>query len=381
MYVDVGLAAFFVLVGVISTATQPVTEQLHEPRALDYAMAILTAAPIAFRRKVPLLALVVSCAAVFVLVTTHGPEGTSPIGVAVLVYSVAAWAPMRRAGVGLGVLVLTLIGMGLLGDGALSGVDVAFSIGLFSIVWSGGVAMRARRDAADARVREATEQFEIATQRSMRAVAEERLRIAQELHDVVAHSISVIAVQSGVATHFLDENPDETRAALDAIGRTSRATLGELRRLLGVLRGDDGHRSHAPAPTLGEVPDLVDEMRALGLPITLEVAGEGDAEHRAIEMSAYRVVQEALTNVLKHAGPTTRVTVRVAHRDDGIDVWVEDDGRGAGVAAHSIADQSSHHGLIGMRERVDVWGGELRSGPRPGGGFTVHANFPFEDAS
>jgi signal transduction histidine kinase len=201
------------------------------------------------------------------------------------------------------------------------------------------------------------------------------------LHDVVAHSISVIAVQSGVATHFLDEKPDETRAALDAIGRTSRATLGELRRLLGVLRGDDGHRSHAPAPTLGEVPDLVDEMRALGLPINLEVAGEGDAEHRAIEMSAYRVVQEALTNVLKHAGPTNRVTVRVAHRDDGIGVWVEDDGRGAGIAANSIADQSGHHGLIGMRERVDVWGGELRSGPRPGGGFMVHANFPFEEAS
>jgi len=122
-------------------------------------------------------------------------------------------------------------------------------------------------------------------------------------------------------------------------------------------------------------------MRALGLPINLEVAGEGDAEHRAIEMSAYRVVQEALTNVLKHAGPTNRVTVRVAHRDDGIGVWVEDDGRGAGIAANSIADQSGHHGLIGMRERVDVWGGELRSGPRPGGGFMVHANFPFEEAS
>ncbi|MCB0993709.1 MAG: sensor histidine kinase, partial [Acidimicrobiales bacterium] len=226
----------------------------------------------------------------------------------------------------------------------------------------------------------ATQRAEVSMQRAARAVAEERLRIAQELHDVVAHSISVIAVQAGVGSHFLDDSaPAEARDALDAISQTSRATLAELRRLLGVLRGEDGAPSRQPAPTLSDIGELVERTRELGVPVTLDVRGTPDAEHRAVEMSAYRVIQEALTNVIKHAGETRRVEVTVAHRRDGLDVEVADDGRG--LAQPTSSDlPSGQHGLLGMRERVEVWGGTLDAGPRPGGGFTVRATFPYEPA-
>lgn len=380
---DVALALGFAIVCVISVNTQTITDELHEAGPGDLALAVLVAAPIAVRRRFPLSALSFSCVAIFVLVVSNAPEGATPLAVGVLVYSIAAWAPLPRAIAGLGILCSTLIALRMFG-GHLTFVDVGFNFAMYAIVWAVGVAVRARRESTAARLREANERAEMLAQRSARAVAEERLRIAQELHDVVAHSISVIAVQAGVGTHFLDERPDESRAALEAIGRTSRATLGELRRLLGVLRGDDGDRSHAPAPTLDDLPALIEEMRALGLPITYEIDGEPDADHRAIEMSAYRVVQEALTNVVKHAGPTSRVVVRIDHRPDHLRVRIEDDGRGAAVPAISVDAPgdlpSGHHGLLGMRERVDVWGGELTSGPRPTGGFAVCATFPFEAA-
>ena len=159
-------------------------------------------------------------------------------------------------------------------------------------------------------------------------LAEERLRIAQELHDVVAHSMSVIAVQAGVGAHVLADRPDQARAALDAISATSRGTLKEMRRLLGVLRDSDGERDHAPAPGLADVPHLVDDVRKAGVPVTLNVEGASVCANGGVELSAYRVVQEALTNVIKHAGPTTRVDVNVQYLPGSLAVEVVDDGRG-----------------------------------------------------
>ncbi len=237
-------------------------------------------------------------------------------------------------------------------------------------------------------MREADERAEVEHQRAARAIAEERLQIAQELHDVVAHSMSVIAVQAGVGAHVLDDRPEQARAALDAISETSRGTLRELRRLLGVLRDDDGERSHAPAPALADLPALVDDVRAAGVPVTLTVTGEpnADAIEPGVELSAYRVVQEALTNVLKHAGPTNRVDVTIGHRPGSLTVEVVDDGRGAAAlaalgrsAAGSKATNGTGggHGLLGMRERVEVWGGDLKTGPAAGGGYRVRAVLPY----
>jgi signal transduction histidine kinase len=214
-------------------------------------------------------------------------------------------------------------------------------------------------------------------QSAARAVAEERLRIAQELHDVVAHSMSVIAVQAGVGAHVLDDRPEHARAALDAISSIARGTLTEMRRLLGVLRDGDGERSHAPAPGLAELPQLVEDVRAAGVPVTLTVTGcaDGTASNAGVELSAYRVVQEALTNVLKHAGPTEHVEVLIGHAPGSLAVEVVDDGRGAA----SVNGAPGGHGQLGMRERVTLWGGELSVGPIPGGGYRVKALLPFGD--
>lgn len=194
-------------------------------------------------------------------------------------------------------------------------------IAIFTAWWTIGIALRARRQTLEARVREAEERANVERQSAARMLAEERLRIAQELHDVVAHSMSVIAVQAGVGAHVLDQHPDQARAALEAISTTSRGTLTEMRRLLGVLRDDEGERSHAPAPGLGDLPSLIEEVRRAGVPVTLTMAGidvspdHGTAEcaHAGVELSAYRVVQEALTNVIKHAGVTSKVDVAVRY--------------------------------------------------------------------
>ncbi|HEX6658975.1 MAG TPA: ATP-binding protein, partial [Ilumatobacter sp.] len=160
---------------------------------------------------------------------------------------------------------------------------------------------------------------------------------------------------------------------------TSRGTLTELRRLLGVLRDSDGVRSHAPAPGLSDLPHLVDDVRTAGVPATLHVEGHPGPVQAGVELSAYRIVQEALTNVIKHAGKPTRVDVTVRYSPYALTVEVVDDGRG--VAAQSRngdpAPDGSGHGVIGMRERVDVWGGELTVGPAPGGGYRVRAQLPY----
>ncbi len=182
---------------------------------------------------------------------------------------------------------------------------------VFTVAWAFGIALRARRETLESRLREAEERANVERQSTARVLAEERLRIAQELHDVVAHSMSVIAVQAGVGAHVLADRPDQARAALDAISATSRGTLTEMRRLLGVLRDSDGERDHAPAPGLADVPHLVDDVRNAGVPVTLNVEGSSVCVNAGVELSAYRVVQEALTNVMKHAGAATRVDVNV----------------------------------------------------------------------
>jgi signal transduction histidine kinase len=214
-------------------------------------------------------------------------------------------------------------------------------------------------------------------------VAAERLRIARELHDVVAHAMSVIAVQSGMGAHVIDTQPEEARRALANIEATSRSGLAELRRLLGVLRDDDADTGDgagtrrpalAPAPGLGELDALVARASEAGLPV--EVAIEGDARPLppGVDLAAYRIVQEALTNVVKHAGEATaRVTVRYGEAE--VDLEIVDDGRGRAAAAGGTPGANGH-GIAGMRERATIYNGTLDAGPRPEGGFRVAARLP-----
>jgi signal transduction histidine kinase len=207
-----------------------------------------------------------------------------------------------------------------------------------------------------------------------RAVQRERGRIARELHDVVAHTMSVMVVQAGAARRVMRKRPDDAEDALVAIEDAGRQGLAEMRRLLGVLRHEDERNlTLAPQPSLQYVDELVARSVEAGVNVELEIEGAPRPLPAGVDLSAYRIVQEALTNVLKHAGGAARACVQVRYRPESVEVEVFDDGRG--VAADP-ASNGEGHGLVGMRERVALFGGELRVGPRRGGGFSVKARLP-----
>jgi hypothetical protein len=252
--VDGVLAAVFTLVGVATVFLQDihdgerlVGDGYREPGALAVVTALATCAPIVIRRRWPLVALVISSLGILVHFLVSWPGGLLPLAALLLTYTVGAWCPLREAVAGLGIVVTTIVVLGITDSPGLDTVDVIGVLAQFAAAWAIGVAMRNRRAAADALVRQADERAEAERQGAARVLAEERLRIAQELHDVVAHSMSVIAVQAGAGAHVIDERPEQARAVLETISATSRGTLTEMRRLLGVLRDGDGARTHVPA--------------------------------------------------------------------------------------------------------------------------------------
>lgn len=381
--VDVVLAMMFAGFGASTVWSQELIAGMRQPDGLALALVLIATAPIAFRRRAPLLALSLSSAATWWLVLAGFPEGLLPFALLLLTFSVAASSQLRSAIAGLAIVWTLAVALRIGNPPGFDGFALGLNLAFNSIAWGAGLAVRARRETVEATLREAVERANLERQQSARMVAEERLRIAQELHDVVAHSMSVIAVQAGVGAHVVDHRPDQAKVALEAISTTARSTLAEMRRLLGVLRDGDGNRSHAPAPALSDVASLIDDVRAAGVPISLVVVGEPEPLSAGVELSAYRIVQEALTNVIKHAGPLTRVDVRLTYTADQISVEVSDDGRGA-AAPHldrggaGIGGQRGEggHGLLGMRERVELWGGTLETGPASGGGYRVGATLP-----
>lgn len=210
------------------------------------------------------------------------------------------------------------------------------------------------------------------------AVMSERTSIARDLHDVVAHGMSVMVVQAGAAQRLLASQPDRAAAALEQIQATGREALGEMRRMLGVLRNEDSATSLAPQPTLDDLGAMVQRCTDAGVATDLTIEGRAPARTAGAEMTVYRIAQEALTNVIKHAGRPARATVRVTFAGDQVRLEVDDDGRGAQLADLAT---STGHGLVGMRERVELYRGTLHAGPRPGGGFRVAATIPLIGAT
>ncbi|MBW1604259.1 sensor histidine kinase [Streptomyces sp. JJ66] len=211
------------------------------------------------------------------------------------------------------------------------------------------------------------------------AVAAERARIARELHDVVAHNVSVMVVQADGAAYVLDSTPDQARQALGTISATGRQALAEMRRLLGVLRtsedGDPGE--YVPQPGVEQLTELVEQVRGTGLTVDFLIEGTPRPLPSGVELTAYRIVQEALTNTRKHGGPQAGARVRVTYGPDELCLLAEDDGRGAQAELYEEGGADGlGHGLIGMRERVGMVGGHLETGPRPGGGFRITARLP-----
>ena len=238
--------------------------------------------------------------------------------------------------------------------------DLVFVTLILTCAWTAGFALKSKLADAESRRLRAEEE-------AREAVAEERGRIARELHDVVAHSVSVMTVQAGAVRRLLTPEQEREREALLTVEQTGRQALAEMRRLLGVLRQEGEIAALAPQPGLGTLGTLVAQVRDAGLPVELTYEGDRISLPAGVDLSAYRIVQEALTNTLKHAGPA-RAWVRVRYGQDEVEVEVANDGRSE--------NGSDGHGLVGMRERVALCGGHLTAGPRPGGGYTISARLP-----
>jgi signal transduction histidine kinase len=381
--VDVVLAVVLAGFGVATVWSQELTDGMREPNGFAVVLVLVGMAPIAFRRRAPLLALGITSVAICWLVLAGFPEGLLPIAVLLLSYSVAASSPLRPAIAGLAFIWIAVAVLRLANAPGFDEFTVGANLAFNSIAWGAGLAVRARRETIEATVREAEERANVEQQRSARMIAEERLRLAQELHDVVAHSMSVIAVQAGVGAHVVDHRPDQAKIALEAISATARSTLGEMRRLLGVLRDEDGNRSHAPAPALSDIAGLVDDVRAAGIPVSLVVVGEPDAAQRR-----YRAVGVPHRARSAHQRHQARRTVDPGRRpidpqrpaeyaskwSTTAEVQQRRSDRPDGRRAAEASDGG--HGLIGMRERVELWGGELEVGPVDGGGYRVGATLP-----
>jgi signal transduction histidine kinase len=338
-----------------------------------YLLVLAHTLPIAVRRRWPLAVLAWGLATGVAFAALGLNLVSLTFAVLVYLYTVAAHRPRVASLAGLAATEALLVLVWLarpraLGDGGTLVLDGL----IMAAGWWLGDGARRRQEAVAAARQRAAELEEAREELARRAVTEERLRIARELHDVVAHSMSIIAVQSGVGVHVLDSQPEEARKALAAVEATSRQALVEMRRLLGVLREEAEPRgSLAPAPGLAEVEALAAEVARAGVRVEVHIEGTPCELPAGLDLSAYRIVQEALTNVVRHAGPATaRVAVRYSPGQVALEVV--DDGRGPG------AEDRGGHGLAGMRERAALYGGTLEAGPVPGGGFRVAATLPVE---
>jgi signal transduction histidine kinase len=341
--------------------------------------SVLCAAPVALRRVAPWPAVAAAVATLAVPALLGLAPGAQGLAFLVLTYTMAATRPLRTAVAAASALWLPVAVVSAVAplDGVTEGVGSAYlalnNLLIGAVSYSVGRAVHGRRAATEAlreRARSAEE-----NQRSLadRAVADERRRIARELHDVVAHHVSVMGVLATGARRVLPRDPTAADEAIGTIEATSRATLREMRRLLDVLRTDaEPAADLAPQPGLAGIEALVDQVREAGLPVTLRVDGTPGALEEGVALTLYRIVQEALTNALKHAGAAT-AQVRLTFDDGAVGVEVADTGRGPGPGGDRIG-----HGLVGMRERVALYGGVLRTGARTGGGFRVYASIPVE---
>ena len=348
-----------------------------------YVIAIVGMSALTWRRTNPLATLVVTTTAAVAMTSLGYDEAGLPYAAMLAFYSVAAHAKRRTRVVAFLLLGVAFFVLWLANPTSNFHQADFFANGLaFAIIWILGESLRARRERL-AFVEERAARLERERDADARqAVSSERLRIAQELHDVVAHAMSVIAVQSGMGAHVIDTQPAEAKKALQAIETTSRSALDELRRMLGVLReeGDSGG-ALAPAPRADDVHTLIETVRAAGVPVELHWDGmTADVmPPDSVLLNRYRILQEALTNVLKHAG-TASVVVTIVEHVGETTIEVVDDGRGLAVSTKAPGSPPGH-GLVGMRERVALFGGTLETGPRLGGGFRVFALLRWTDTA
>ena len=363
--VAVFLAAVFLVDGPgDAIVTRPVGD-VPVPVLLVFAVA---SAALYWRRQAPLAVLAV---AVVGWAATLGSGYADLGGVTIIaLYSAGRYATADRwAQLGVAAAIAVVVADGLT-DPTPWG-EVAFGSAVMFGAWYVGRRLRLRRQRADELLREQAAE-------ARRIVIEERARIARELHDVVAHRVSLMTVQAGAAKAVAAEDPEGALKAMGAVEEAGRQALDELRHLLGVLRPETDHDGLGPQPGLADLPRLVEQTRGAGLDVSVATDGVVAELPARVDLFAYRIVQEALTNVLKHAGPGARTEVRLGTDRRGVVIEVLDDGRGATVLPRpDLNDPGARgHGIVGMRERARLLGGTLDARPRPGGGFSVVAHLP-----
>jgi signal transduction histidine kinase len=367
-----------VLVGVAQYQiwVQPMDQRLQGSRVANAVLFLLMVVPLGWRRRAPLLVLaivlgstVVGFYALYDPASQTHPDPFLPFLIAI--YSVAAYADRRRAAVGAAMAAGAILAID--APVLLAGVvpNDIYAWLLYALAWILGRALRRRQDLAATLQDRATRLEHDQEAKARSAVADERARIARELHDVIAHSLSVIVVQAAAERRVLGQEHTTTKEVLGSIEHTGRQALVELRRLLGVIRKTDDRPALAPQPTLAHLDELVEQVREAGLVVELRIEGEPVPLPPGVDLSAYRIVQEALTNVLKHAD-ASHAEVLVCYRTGELELEVNDDGRGP------TDRPGGGHGLVGMRERVELYGGALEAGRRDGGGYRLHARLRFE---
>ncbi|AWW42680.1 MULTISPECIES: sensor histidine kinase [Streptomyces] len=379
MALDAALAAGVLICMVAGSFVDPhrdkdISWALRTPDTFSLVLIVLGAAALVFRRRAPMRVLALTGGLSVVECVTGDPRAPVAMAAVVALYTVAATTD-RPTTWRVGLLTMTV----LTGTAMLAGPLPWYAqenLAIFAwtgMAAAGGDAVRSRRAFVQA-IRERAEKAErTREEEARRRVAEERLRIARDLHDVVAHHIALVNVQAGVASHVMDRRPDQAKEALAHVREASRSALNELRATVGLLRqSDDPEAPTEPAPGLDRLDDLVGTFRSAGLHVELARADHGTTVPAAVDLAAYRVIQEALTNVQKHAGERARAEVSVVRVGPSIEITVLDDGSGDEDAPGA----GGGHGLLGMRERVSALRGTLTTGPRFGGGFRVHAILP-----
>jgi signal transduction histidine kinase len=367
--IDFGLPIALVTLALAEVVT---SDDIDAPAPVVAMFVLGTTLPLLWRRRAPLLVLVVCLTSIAIPDTAYdiANSASAPFaGVLVAAYASGAYTSRRDGRIAAAVIgAMVLIMAVSIGEDVIG--DVVFIGGTLFAVWGAATVVRSRQELAGALAARTVELEHEREENAKLAVAEERARIARELHDVVAHNISIMVVQAGAERHAIGDERPETSEVLATIEDTGRAAMAEMRRLLGMLRRSDDELALAPQPSLRHLEDLVEQVREAGMPVDLRIEGEPRVIAPGIDLSAYRIVQEALTNALKHAGPArARVTVR--YGDSELDIEIADDGGGAPAEA-----PAGGHGLVGMRERVALFGGDLAAGRRRGGGYAVRAKLP-----
>jgi signal transduction histidine kinase len=384
-WTTVGDVALVVFVGgatwlSVFTSDNSVSSHIVGPRWLTIAFALVISLPLFWRRSRPLLVCAVISAGIVVQALASGntPEGLQLIALWIVVpYSVAYYSDRTRALIGLGILLAAFAVYAAENTDITSGQAGNEWSGAFFLVlavgsWLTGIVLRGRREAAAL-----TARADALQQQARLASAEERSRIARELHDIVAHNLSVVVLQAAGARAQAEQHSPNP-STLEKIERSGREALAEMRRLVGVLREDDVVGPELePNPGVAQLPELIDRVRAAGLQVELCRDGQMAGLPPALDLSAYRIIQEALTNTLKHAGGQAHVWVSVRREPADLVIEIVDDGGGSSLGA--AAPAGAGHGLVGMRERVALFGGQLQAGPRVPSGFAVTARLPIGD--